>query len=96
MSGTRVPAGIADAGGEANDSPGSGPLSDGDLDAWMSMRLPVSTGLWRAGEVDSDEQATVDIPRATPTATTCKCGYKPDTSEGRHISRLSSLDDSAI
>jgi hypothetical protein len=92
MSGTRVPAGITDAGGEANDSPGSGPLSDGDLDAWMSMRLPVSTGLWRAGEVDvSDEQATVDIPRATATATTCKCGCKPDKSEGRHIRRPSSL-----
>jgi hypothetical protein len=97
MSGTRVPTGIADAGGEANDSPDSGPLWDGDLEAWLSMRLPVSTGLWRAGELDvCDEQAAVDIPRETATATTCRCRYEPDTSEGRHMSRPSSLDDIPI
>jgi len=94
MSGTRVPAGIADAGGEANDSPGSGPRSDGDLDAWMSMRLPVSTELWREEEL-ADEQATINDPTTT-TATTCKGWYEPDTSEGQRISRSSSLDDVEI
>lgn len=98
MSGTRVPAGIADAGGEANDSPGSGPLSDGDLDAWMSMRLPVSTGLWRAGEVDvSDEQPTIQKPTATVTAATCNRRHDSDMSAERCISsRPSSSDDVEI
>jgi hypothetical protein len=98
MSGTRVPAGIADAGGEANDSPGSGPLSDSDMDAWMSMRLPVSTGLWRAGEVDvSDEQATIQRPTPTTTAATCKRRHDSDMSEERCISsKPSSSDDIEI